>query len=168
MTDTKAQGFPSLGIRAMTLATATQSGFHAIDWAILLCYLALVVAIGLLAAKKRRDGDDFFLAGRSMPMWAVAVSILATAQSAATFVGGPQEAYTGNLTYLATNIGPLIAAIIVGFLFLPRFYQHNVTSVYELIGHEMGSAAQRLASGMFMLGRVFASGARLYIVAIPF
>jgi hypothetical protein len=57
---------------------------------------------------------------------------------------------------------------IVGFFFLPRFYQHNVTSVYELIGHEMGSGAQRLASGMFMLGRVFASGARLFIVAIPF
>jgi len=157
-----------MGFCTMTLATATQPGFHAIDWTILLGYLALVVAIGLLAAKKRREGDDFFLAGRSMPMWAVAISILATAQSAATFVGGPQEAYAGDLTYLATNIGPIIAAIIVGFLFLPRFYQHNVTSVYELIGHEMGSIAQRLASGMFMLGRVFASGARLFIVAIPF
>jgi solute:Na+ symporter, SSS family len=152
----------------MTPVDPAQPGFHAIDWAIVLAYLLIVVAIGLIAAKERREGDDFFLAGRSMPMWAVAISILATAQSAATFVGGPQEAYTGNLTYLATNIGPLIAAVLVGFFFLPRFYQHNVTSVYELVGREMGSGAQRLASGMFMLGRVFASGARLFIVAIPF
>jgi solute:Na+ symporter, SSS family len=148
--------------------TTTQPGFHAIDWAILIGYLVLVIAIGVLAARKRREGDDFFLAGRTMPMWAVAVSILATAQSAATFVGGPQEAYLGNLTYLATSIGPIIAAVIVGFLFLPRFYRHNVTSVYELIGHEMGATSQRTASAMFMIGRVFASGARLFIVAIPF
>jgi len=148
---------------------ANHPSFHALDWAVLLGYLLVVVVIGLLAAKKRRDGNDYFLAGRSMPTWAVAISILATSQSAATFVGGPQEAYTGNLTYLGgAGIGPILAAVIVGWLFIPRFYQHNVTSVYELIGREIGSGAQHLASAMFMLGRVFASGARLFIVAIPF
>jgi solute:Na+ symporter, SSS family len=101
-------------------------------------------------------------------MWAVAVSVLATAQSAATFIGGPQQAYAGDLTYLSSNLGPVIAALVVGFFFIPRFYRQNLTSIYELIGSEMGSTAQRIASGMFMLGRVFASGARLYIVAIPF
>lgn len=149
-------------------AVSPTSTFALFDWAVLVAYLLAVLAIGFWAARLRRSSDDFFLAGRSMPMWAVAVSVLATSQSAATFVGGPEEAYTGNLTYLASNIGPLLAAIVVALLFLPAFYRHNVTSVYELIGHEMGGGAQRLASAMFMLGRVFASGARLYIVSIPF
>lgn len=155
----------------LVLLAETTSRFATIDWVIVVAYLAVVILIGFLAARKRlaaKSGDDFFLAGKSMPMWAVAISILATAQSAATFVGAPQEAYAGNLTYLATNIGPILAAIVVATLFIPAFYRHGVTSVYELIGHEMGSGAQRMASLMFMLGRVLASGARLFIVAIPF
>lgn len=149
-----------------TLPDATAPSFAMLDWAVVAAYLGLVVLIGFLASRKRHDG--YFLAGRSMPLWAVAISILATSQSAATFVGGPEESFAGNLTYLATNLGTLIAAVVVAFIFLPRFYRHNVTSVYEVIGHEMGSRAQQIASAMFMLGRVFASGARLFIVAIPF
>ena len=103
-----------------------------------------------------------------MPTWAVAISVLATALSAATFVGGPQLGYLGRTSYLLTNIGGLLAVCIVGFWFIPAFYRTGVTSVYELVGHRFGGQAQRAASGMFMLGRLLASGARLFIVAIPF
>jgi len=152
----------------MLFAAEPAPQFAVVDWLILGIYLCIVIALGVWAGRKRRMGDDFFLAGRSMPMWAVAISVLATAQSAATFVGGPQEAYDRNLTYLTSNIGPILAALVVAFCFIPAFYRRNVTSVYELIGHDMGAPAQRMASAMFMLGRVFASGARLFIVAIPF
>lgn len=127
-----------------------------------------VVAIGLWAGRTRRGADDFFLGGRSMPMWAVAISVLATSQSAATFVGGPALAYRTDLTYLASNAAGLIAVLIVAWLFIPRFYARGVTSIYEMLGQVHGSFSQRMASGMFMIGRVFASGARLFIVAIPF
>lgn len=150
------------------ISTIPVTRFGLLDWFVVAGYLALVIVIGTLAARRRGTSDGYFLAGRSMPVWAVAISVLATSQSAATFVGGPQEAYAGDLTYLTTNLGTLIAAVVVAFVFLPRFYRHNVTSVYEIIGHEMGSRAQQVASAMFMLGRVFASGARLYIVALPF
>ncbi|TVQ54040.1 MAG: sodium:solute symporter [Phycisphaerales bacterium] len=150
-------------------SAGSEPTFVWIDWMVLAGYVLLVVLIGLWASRRRgRDGDDYFLAGRSMPMWAVAISVLATAQSAATFVGGPQQSYAGDLTYFASNLAPIIAAIIVAIWFLPAFYRHGVTSVYELIGHEMGTGAQKTASAMFMIGRVFASGARLFIVAIPF
>ncbi|MCH8153340.1 MAG: sodium:solute symporter [Planctomycetes bacterium] len=142
--------------------------FHALDWVVLGAYLVIVLALGLAFARKQPRGDEFFLARRSMPMWAVAISVLATSQSAATFVGGPQQAYTGNLTYLSANIGVMIGVVAVAVFFIPAYYRHNVTSVYQLIGHHYGAGSQRLASGMFMLGRIFASGARLYIVAIPF
>lgn len=153
---------------ASSSATPPPPGFLWVDWLILAIYMAIVVIIGLLATRRRQGSNDYFLASRSMPMWAVAISVLATAQSTATFLGGPQEAYAGNLTYLSTNIGSVLAAVIVATMFLPAYYRRGVTSVYELIGHEVSPTAQRAASGMFMIGRVFASGARLYIVAIPF
>jgi len=144
------------------------TSFVLLDWIALGSYLAVVVAIGVWAGRGRNGGDDFFLGGRRMPLWAVAISVLATAQSAATFVGGPQEAYDGNLTYLAANLGGLIGVVIVAVFFIPAYYRHQVTSVYELIGHHFGGPAQRFASATFMVGRIFASGARLFIVAIPF
>ena len=84
------------------------TSFVLLDWIALGSYLAVVVAIGVWAGRGQGRADDFFLGGRRMPLWAVAISVLATAQSAATFVGGPQEAYDGNLTYLAANLVALV------------------------------------------------------------
>jgi SSS family transporter len=144
------------------------ASFHALDWLVLCAYLAVVVALGLRFGRRAARRREFFLAARSMPVWAVAISVLATAQSAATFVGGPEQAYRGDLTYLSANLGGLIAVLVVALVFLPAFYRRDVVSIYELLGQDFGLPAQRAASAMFMLGRVFASGARLFIVAIPF
>ena len=142
--------------------------FHILDWMVLGAYLAVVVGLGLRFRRRAVKRREFFLAGRSMPVWAVAISILATAQSAATFVGGPEQSYRGDLTYLSANLGGLVAVLIVAVFFLPAFYRRDVVSVYELLGQDFGLGAQRAASAMFMIGRVFASGARLFIIAIPF
>lgn len=142
--------------------------FSFVDWAVLAVYMVIVLWIGVHAGRRKEHGDDFFLAGRSMPSWAVAVSVLATALSAATFVGGPQQSYQGDLTYLASNIGGLIAVFIVGFLFLPAFYAAGTPSIYGYLGKRYSGRTQAAAGGMFMVGRLFASGARLFITAIPF
>ncbi|MCH8823218.1 MAG: sodium/solute symporter [Planctomycetes bacterium] len=144
------------------------ASFAPLDWMVLAVYMAAVIALGIFVGRKKRGGDEFFLAGRSMPMWAVSISVLATSLSAATFIGGPQQAYTSNLTYLSATIGGIIAIFIVAFGFLPAYYKQGVTTVYQLIGNTYGGTSQRCASAMFMLGRIFASGARLFMVAIPF
>ncbi len=149
------------------LVTA-QRAFSAADWTILGSYLAVVLYIGLRSGRRNTDSGEFFLAGRTMPMWAVAVSVVATSLSAATFLGGPELAYKGDLTYLIANLGSLIAAVLVALLFLPKFYALGVTSIYELLGNRFGLAARRTASAAFLVGRIFASGVRLFIVAIPF
>ena len=100
-------------------------------------------------------------------MWAAAISFLATSLSAATFIGGPQQAYRSDLTYLSSNIGSIMAIIIVAVFFIPAFYRHKVATVYGLLDKRYGAPANIAASGAFMVGRIFASGARLYIVALP-
>lgn len=49
---------------------------------------------------------------------------------------------------------------------MPRFYQHKVTTVYELLAVRFGEAAKKRAGLLYLFGRVFASGARLYMAAI--
>ena len=147
--------------------TTTLASFGPWDWTVLAGYFLLLAVTGVLLSRRKQTGtDDYFLAGRSMPVWAVSISVLATAQSAATFIGGPQEAYAGDLTYLSANIGQIIAALIVALVFIPRFYRHHVATVYELLEQRYGRTGKLAASWSFMIGRVFASGARIYIAAL--
>lgn len=143
------------------------SHFAGLDWAVLLGYLALLVATGIAFTRKQRTTDDYFLAGRRMPAWAVAASILATALSAATFIGGPQFSYGQDLTYLAANLGGVLAILFVAFVIVPACYAGNLTTVYELLDQRFGRTTRRAAGLMYMLGRTLAIGARGYIGALP-
>jgi len=152
----------------LTLAQTTPTGFGKIDWIVLASYFALLAITGVLfARRKNRTSDDYFRGSRSMPSWAVAISIVATSLSAVTFIGAPAESYNGNLTYLATNIGMIIAAIVIASVFIPAFYRSESSSIYELLETRFGPAARKGASITFLIGRVLASGARIYAGAIP-
>jgi SSS family transporter len=101
-----------------------------------------------------------------MPAWAVALSVVATAISAATFVGAPAQSYSGNLTYLSATLGQFIAIVLVAAFFIPVYYRENVATVYDLIGQRYGPNAKQACSWMFMIGRVFANGARLFMAGL--
>lgn len=157
-----------IGAEGLGLHTLASARFGALDWAVVGAYLALLLVSGIWFARKEPAGaSEYFLAGRRMPSWAVAFSIIASSLSVATFIGVPELAYKGDLTYLSTNIGGLLAVIVVAYVFIPAFYKHDVTSIYELLERRFGVGAKRAASATFMVGRVFASGARVYIGAIP-
>jgi len=141
--------------------------FNGLDWFVLGGYFVVLIGASLWFTRRgQRNTTDYFLAGRRMPMWAAAMSVMATSLSAATFIGAPEEAYRGDLTYISSYLGIIVAAIIVAVVFIPAFYRHNVSTVYGLLEVRYGPAAKQTASGMFMIGRVFASGARLYMGAI--
>lgn len=141
-----------------------ETGFEWADWLVLAGYFLLLAVSGVwLARRRQRDATDYFLAGRMMPAWAVSISVLATAQSAATFIGAPQSAYRGDLTYLSANIGQILAALIVAAFFIPALYKCRASTVYELLEVRVGGPARAAASWMFMVGRVMASGARLFM-----
>jgi Na+/proline symporter len=143
-------------------------GLGAWDWVVLGAYGAVLVAAGWWFGRRgARDQRDYFLASRSLPAWAVAISTLATMQSAATFVGVPESAFRGDLTYLSASIAPLLAAAMVCVLFLPVYYARNVGTPYELLESRFGPSARVGASWAYIVGRLLASGARTFIGALP-
>jgi solute:Na+ symporter, SSS family len=142
------------------------AGFTWLDWAIVGGYVVLLAAAGLLSTRRQRDAQDYFLAGHRVPIWLVAVSVLSTTQSAATFLGAPDYGYRGDYTYLTSYLGPLVAAFLVARYLIPKLYALGVTTVYELLRHRFDARAMRAAAAMYLVGRIFASGARLYLAAI--
>ncbi|MDH5432867.1 MAG: sodium:solute symporter [Gammaproteobacteria bacterium] len=138
-----------------------------LDWGVFFGYFVVVsIAAWFFNRQKISNTNEYFLGGNTMPMWLVAISVLATMQSAATFLGGPEHGYRADLSYLATNIGTIIAAVFVIKFLIPKFYQYRVTTVYELLQDRFGERAKQQAGAMYLIGRVFASGARLYMAAI--
>lgn len=141
--------------------------FSTADWLVFIAYFGLLVFLSWYFSRdKVTTTRGYFLGNNTMPTWAVAISVLATAQSAATFLGGPDSGYRSNLTYLATNIGAILGAIFVARVLLPRFYAMNASTVYELLEVRFGKSSKHAASLMYLIGRVFASGSRLFMGAI--
>jgi Na+/proline symporter len=142
-------------------------GFTPIDWAVLAGYVIIIAVVGVLSTRRQmRSAGDYFLAGHQVPIWLVAVSVLSTTQSAATFLGAPDSSYRGDYTYLGSNVGALLGALLVARVLMPRFYAMNAVTVYELLERRFDVGARRAAAGMYLVGRVLASGARLYLAAV--
>ena len=144
-----------------------QSNFSSLDWIIFASYfLILILTSVLLSQVKVKTSRDYFTGGNSMPMLAVAISVLATSQSAATFLGGPESSYKGDLTFLGFYISAFLAVVFVAKVLVPKFYAVNAITVYEYLEYRYGESSKRYAGIMFLIGRLFASGARLYIGAL--
>jgi len=143
------------------------SAFSTVDWGVFIAYfLVLTVTSVLLSRVKVKSTRDYFVGGNTVPMFAVAISVLATSQSAATFLGGPEYSYGKDLTFLGFYFSAFLAVIFVAKVLIPRFYAINAVTVYELLEVRYGSRAKKQAGVMFLIGRLFASGARLYIGAL--
>ena len=143
------------------------SAFSTLDWSIFFAYfLVLTVTSVLLSRVKVKSTRDYFVGGNSVPMFAVAMSVLATSQSAATFLGGPEYSYSKDLTFVGFYLSAFLAIIFVAKVLIPRFYAINAVTVYELLEKRYGESAKKQAGVMFLVGRLFASGARLYIGAL--
>ncbi|RTL36147.1 MAG: sodium:proline symporter [Candidatus Melainabacteria bacterium] len=139
----------------------------AIDLLVIAAYFCAVVFVGLVFGQKENSLESFALGGRSIPWWAVLASIIAAETSAATFLGTPGEGYKlVNYTYLQLVLGMIIGRIIVAFVFLRPFYERNVYSIYEYLQFRFGPGTRKAASAIFLVTRILASGARLYVAAI--
>jgi solute:Na+ symporter, SSS family len=143
------------------------AAFGTADWVVLGGYFALMIAIGFAVARGRQSAQEYFLAGRSLPTWALAVSIVATTLSAVTFIAVPDDAYLGNIGYLSLFLGTFAAVFIVGLLFVPRLYRAGTVTVYGYLRPRFGEGAVVAMSCTFLVGRLLASGARLFSAAIP-
>lgn len=143
------------------------AAFTAVSWLVLACYFGLMLFIGFAVSRGGQNTREYFLAGRSLPTWALAVSIVATTLSAATFVGVPDQVYLGDLTYLSTYFGAFLGVIIVGLFFVPRLYRAGTVTIYGYLRPRFGEAGVIAVSITFLVGRLLASGSRLFLAAIP-
>jgi SSS family transporter len=139
----------------------------AIDTGVLLLYFIVIIFIGLRMGRKEDNLEDFALGGRRIPWWAVLASLVAAETSAGTFFGTPGEGFSHrDYTYLQLAFGTIIGRVLVSYIFIKPYYDYKVFSIYEYLTARFGVASKNAASAVFMITRLLASGARLYVAAI--
>ena len=141
-------------------------GLSHLDLAIIAAYLVGITLFGIRFRKKQRTLRDYFLAGRDIPWWAIALSIVAAETSTLTIISIPGLAYDTNLTFLQVVMGYVIGRIIISFVLLPHYFKGDLYTAYQLIERRFGPNLRLLTSGLFLLTRAAAEGVRVYAVSI--
>src|SRR5687767_3566521 len=141
--------------------------FTALDFFVLIVYLAGTTALGLWLGRDQKSAKDYFVAGKEIPWWAILVSVVATETSALTFISIPGLAYTTNLGFLQIATGYLLGRIVIAYTLLPRYYQGELVTAYALLERRFGLTTRRFASIVFMATRAFGDSVRVFATAIP-
>src|SRR3989440_1263171 len=141
-------------------------GLDKFDFAIIALYLAGITLFGLRFRKRQRTLRDYFLADRSIPWWAIALSIVAAETSTLTIISIPGLAYDSNLNFLQVVMGYVVGRVIISFVLLPHYFRGDLFTAYELIERRFGKGLRTLTASLFLLTRAAAEGVRVYAVSI--
>ena len=137
---------------------------HWLDWAIVAAYLIYIVYDGLRLTKKSQEIEGYFLANRSLPWWAVGLSVMATQLSAITLVGTTGQAYADGMRFIQFYFGLPLAMVILCMTAVPFFYRAKVFTAYEYLEKRFDLKTRTLTSFFFLMSRGLSVGV---IIAAP-
>ena len=135
-------------------------------------YLLAITLFGLhfreknSAGKSDRSLKSYFLAGNTIPWWAIALSVVSAETSTLTIVSIPGVAFAGNFGFLQVVLGYLLGRVVVASLFLPRYFAGEMLTAYQLIDRRFGPFLHKVTAGLFLLTRAAAEGVRVFAVSI--
>lgn len=137
---------------------------HPLDWLVIAAYLVWMVYDGLKRTKASDEVEGYFLANRSLPWWAIGLSVMATQLSAITLVGTTGQGYADGMRFVQFYLGLPIAMIILSVTVVPFFYRAKVYTAYEYLERRFDGRTRTLASLLFLASRGLSCGV---IVAAP-
>jgi SSS family transporter len=135
-----------------------------LDWLVIVGYLLWIVVDGLRRTKASTGVEGYLLANRSLPWWAVGLSVMATQLSAVTLVGTTGQAYADGMRFIQFYFGLPFAMVILSVTLVPFFYRSGVYTAYEYLERRFDVKTRTLASLLFLFGRSMSTGA---IISAP-
>ena len=137
-----------------------------IDWFVMFGTLAGIISYGWWRGRINKTTTDYLLAGKSMPWYAMALSIMATQASAITFISTTGQAYVDGMRFVQFYFGLPLAMVILSATAVPIFHRANVYTAYEYLEQRFDSKTRSLVSGIFLIQRGLAVGLALYAPAV--
>ncbi|MFI5335360.1 MAG: sodium/solute symporter [Opitutales bacterium] len=142
------------------------ASFTLFDYAILVGYVLASLSVGLWFARSQKSVEGYYLAGRSAPWWAVAISINSSDTTAISYLGCAALVFTGDLQLALGSFAFPLAAVFVTLVFVPHLARRNVFTVYEYLEHRFSPHVRTLASGLFLVTRGTHLSVSLYVATL--
>jgi len=133
-----------------------------LDWVVMFGWLAFIVGYGLYRGRGSNTVDSFLLAGRTMPWYAMGLSIMATQASAVTFISTTGQSYTDGMRFVQLYFGLPLAMVVLSATAVPIFHRARVYTAYEYLEQRFDMKTRALVSGIFLIQRGLAAGLSLY------
>ncbi|HPF61456.1 MAG TPA: sodium:solute symporter [Gemmatimonadales bacterium] len=137
---------------------------HPVNWAILVGYIAYVLWDGIRRSRDTHNIEGYFLANRSLPWWAVGLSVMATQLSAVTMIGTTGQGATDGLRFVQFYFGLPLAMVILGVTLVPFLHGAKVFTAYEFLEKRFDAKTRSLTAFLFLLSRGMSCGT---IIAAP-
>src|SRR5436309_12643663 len=139
---------------------------RSLDWVVLFAWLVSLVGYGLYRGRGSGTTEKFLLAGKTMPWYAMGLSILATQASAITFISTTGQGFVDGMRFVQFYFGLPIAMVILSATAVPIFHRARVYTAYEYLERRFDSKTRALASVIFLIERGVSVGVSLYAPAI--
>ena len=133
--------------------------------------IATIIAIPSFGLWRGRGGtttSHYLLAGKTMPWYAMGLSIMATQASAITFIATTGQAYVDGMRFVQFYFGLPIAMVILGVTIVPFLYRAKVYTAYEFLERRFDAKTRSLTSVLFLFSRALSCGAIIAAPAVVF
>ncbi len=138
----------------------------ALDWLVLILTISGIIGFGLYKGRGARTVDQYLLAGKTMPWYAMGLSIMATQASAVTFISTTGQAYADGMRFVQFYFGLPIAMVIISATAVPIFHRAGVYTAYEYLERRFDAKTRALGSLVFLIQRGLSIGFSIYAPAI--
>ncbi len=139
---------------------------RALDWVVMFAWLVSLVSFGLYRGRGSTTTNKYLLAGKTMPWYAMGLSILATQASAITFISTTGQGYVDGMRFVQFYFGLPIAMVILCATAVPIFHRAKVYTAYEYLEQRFDAKTRALVSMVFLIQRGLAAGIGLYAPAV--
>ncbi len=137
-----------------------------LDWIVLFGWLIFLISYGLWRGRGSDTVNKFLLAGKTMPWYAMGLSIMATQASAITFISTTGQSYTDGMRFVQFYFGLPVAMVILSATAVPIFHRAKVYTAYEYLEHRFDAKTRALVSVVFLISRGLQAGLALSAPAI--
>ncbi|HEX3728341.1 MAG TPA: sodium/solute symporter [Opitutaceae bacterium] len=142
---------------------------RALGWPGLLvigAYLAGVLALGFRFARRQTSTEEYFMARRRIPGWAMGISLFASIITSITFIAYPGNAYAGNWAELVSGMMAVVAIALVGLAVVPFFRRRVRMSAFEFFEQRFGAGLRTYAAVTYAACHCAKMGFVIYLVAL--
>jgi solute:Na+ symporter, SSS family len=131
---------------------------HTLDWVIIAVYLVWIVYDGVRLTKNSKELEGYFLASRSLPWWAIGLSVMATQLSAITMIGTTGQAFDTGMRFLQFYYALPVAMVVLAVTLVPFFHRARVYTAYEYLERRFDAKTRALTSLLFLISRGMSCG----------